>query len=641
LLHWTPDANKAEGQAQFDYLSRLGDQLTELQQRLTLTDQGEIKAVGIVGSDVYDTLLILQALHPKLPDVVFFTTDLDARFLNPRERAWTRELLVASGYGLKLGSKLQGGIPAFRESEQTAQFAAALAALGNTNLTHLDWVRPRLYEIGNGVAVDWSKTNLLLGGTNESQVWLHPRTPSQFKGDPVAMRKLKAIIVAALIILLGLARFWLPLRRLSFGLSDYLNEPLNFSAEDFGDGSGFRSGIEISNLRSQRLIFFWILAIVTLFALNVLGYHIWRDTFWLPAGEPFSLTNGVSAWPGEIIRLLAASLAVCFSGELYFTMREVYFVLTRQFRLKIPDPKMADPKKKPLWFKLKRQGSFYFHSWKALAPGSQVDVSNLWENHYENGRFWCRMARIIGPFLVYVLSLFIIVHFLLGEDFFSSVRGNTCRWWDFGLTLAANCGFIVLALLTIDSAILTRHLIFSLGQQSVNYPETTRNHFRGEKPNINKNFLDDWIGLQLIVEITEHVGKLVYYPTGILLLLLFARNGWWDNWSFPPVHILIFIFNLLLSLASVFILQRTAKDLKTNVEMRLAAEVKRLRVETAGSEIKKQATADAQLLQEMQSLRRGAFVPFWENPILTALFASSGGITILQLLIWFFGRYRT
>jgi hypothetical protein len=149
LRKWAPDANKAEGQAQFDYLGRLGDQLEELEERLQ-RENGRVKiAVGIVGSDVYDTLLILQALRHRFPHFLFFTTDLDARFWHPREMKWSRNLIVASAYGLMLHPDLQGGIAPFRDSTQTAQFAAALAALGNTDLACLTNVPPRRFEIGN------------------------------------------------------------------------------------------------------------------------------------------------------------------------------------------------------------------------------------------------------------------------------------------------------------------------------------------------------------------------------------------------------------------------------------------------------------------------------------------------------------
>ena len=155
LRKWSPDANKAEGSAQFDYLSRLGDRLADLEK--DLSKQGEhIKAIGVVGTDVYDILLILQALRHQFPNALFFTMDLDARFWHPREQSWSRNLLVTSGYGLRLDPKLQISVPPFRDSSQTAQFAAALAALGHPGLRKLTCVPPRRFEIGKRDVVDLS-----------------------------------------------------------------------------------------------------------------------------------------------------------------------------------------------------------------------------------------------------------------------------------------------------------------------------------------------------------------------------------------------------------------------------------------------------------------------------------------------------
>ncbi len=65
---------KSVGQSQYDYLRRMGK---------VLARQEKLRAVGVLGSDVYDKLLVLEALHDLLPDVVFFTTDLDARYFYP------------------------------------------------------------------------------------------------------------------------------------------------------------------------------------------------------------------------------------------------------------------------------------------------------------------------------------------------------------------------------------------------------------------------------------------------------------------------------------------------------------------------------------------------------------------------------
>jgi hypothetical protein len=68
----------AEGQSQYDYLLRLADELKERDAEFRRTDGGHIAAIGVLGSDVYDKLLILQALRPEFPEALFFTTDLDA-----------------------------------------------------------------------------------------------------------------------------------------------------------------------------------------------------------------------------------------------------------------------------------------------------------------------------------------------------------------------------------------------------------------------------------------------------------------------------------------------------------------------------------------------------------------------------------
>ena len=63
---------------QFDYLLRLAHALGTQDARLR--EHGHaIRAVGVIGNDPYDKLLVLQALRPQFPDAVFFTNDLDAR----------------------------------------------------------------------------------------------------------------------------------------------------------------------------------------------------------------------------------------------------------------------------------------------------------------------------------------------------------------------------------------------------------------------------------------------------------------------------------------------------------------------------------------------------------------------------------
>jgi len=131
----------ADGDSQFDYLRRLAARLSELDREIrTQTEnpaEHPIKAIGVLGSDPYDKLLVLEAMHERFPDALFFTNGIDARFLHPDKNKWARNLVMISGFGLELHRKLQRDIPPFRDSAQTAYFLAtemALARMGDPSL---------------------------------------------------------------------------------------------------------------------------------------------------------------------------------------------------------------------------------------------------------------------------------------------------------------------------------------------------------------------------------------------------------------------------------------------------------------------------------------------------------------------------
>ena len=144
---------KSVGQSQYDYLRRMGK---------VLARQEQLRAVGVLGSDVYDKLLVLEALHDLLPDVVFFTTDLDARYFHPAYSNWSRNLVVVSSLGLELAPRYQKAIPPFRSVYQPSLFLAVQKALEFNGAPpkqrdfDLMLDRPRIFETGIGEAYDIS-----------------------------------------------------------------------------------------------------------------------------------------------------------------------------------------------------------------------------------------------------------------------------------------------------------------------------------------------------------------------------------------------------------------------------------------------------------------------------------------------------
>jgi len=312
----------AEGMGQFDYLRRLADQVRERDSRLQQKGEGKIKAIGILGSDVYDKLLILQALKPEFPDALFFTTDLDALLLSSAKSKYARNLIVASGYDLRLCDALQSDIPPFRSAYQTSVFLSTRIAVrngtqpkdsnqnaeANTRTALKRWMNEaRLFEVGRTGALALPAINV-----NSEAEGDHDRGASQrhscdsdiLECDSVMPQiaalypELKAgsLVSAGLlgaIILFCVILSSHGLRRLCFAQQGY--------------------AIGLPRLNSARLVWLILLGLLAL----VLSFGF--CTAW-PAiagfltqhgvGEPMTLFEGVSVWPTILLRALSLGMCV-------------------------------------------------------------------------------------------------------------------------------------------------------------------------------------------------------------------------------------------------------------------------------------------------------------------------------------------
>jgi hypothetical protein len=130
-------ADRPEGRNQADYLRRLATTLQDLDRELRnrkpeYKPSEGLKAIGLLGSDVYDKLELLKALRPVFPQAVFFTNNLEARLAHADEWSEAHNLVVVSARDLSLidPDQIVQRVPPFRDSGQTALFEATLEALG-------------------------------------------------------------------------------------------------------------------------------------------------------------------------------------------------------------------------------------------------------------------------------------------------------------------------------------------------------------------------------------------------------------------------------------------------------------------------------------------------------------------------------
>jgi hypothetical protein len=133
ILSQQQQGEKADGDAQLDYIVRLAQFLEAQDARLRERGGRRIIAVGLAGSDVYDKLTLLRGLRPRLPEAVFFTTDLDAVLCTGDQFKYARNLLVASPYSLTPAPGGTEGLltrfPPFRDTYQSGVYRVCQAVM--------------------------------------------------------------------------------------------------------------------------------------------------------------------------------------------------------------------------------------------------------------------------------------------------------------------------------------------------------------------------------------------------------------------------------------------------------------------------------------------------------------------------------
>ncbi len=265
--------NPPIGSAQFDYLQRLAEQIKKTHK--DPDPRKRIKAVGVFGSEFYDKLIIFQALRREMPNIVLFTTDLDAQMFHLNHWRWTRNLIVASHFDLKLGETNQSQFPPFRDSLQTALYV--------DTMNYAKKIIPKK----------------IIPKTNNEQA----------NGNSSADAKNNS----SLIFEIG--------RNGPVHLKDTQDEQKTGSIHLFDDDSNTKHLIET----------LWVLAVVSVILILTLQQilpHSSTLIIWLllttglafyftfeaitDEGEPFSFTDGVSLWPTILLRFLSCSLAIAF-----------------------------------------------------------------------------------------------------------------------------------------------------------------------------------------------------------------------------------------------------------------------------------------------------------------------------------------
>ena len=583
------DVKKLEqpiGKSQYDYLRRLADATYHLNRRLLANDGGEIKAIGVMGSDFYDKYLVLQALRQEFPGLIFFTTDLDARFLHPDNIKWTRNVVVASNFGLSLREDLQGEIPPFRDNYQTSTFLTVLRVF-NKKWPNLKPPLPKefvdkltqekpdrslspqlVFEIGRRRAVCLTDTT----GT------VHPPRDQIERGIwyyiTIALIAVLALLVISFIIL-----------------------PAYDLAKQFP-----------SMVRKHKLT----TAVVAVLVLACgLGVYYMVKIANMVNEEPFSILEGVSVWPTEILRFVAFLLALLFLYLSYKSLSANKKVVDDEFDIKDGEEQHA-----------RRWWNMVFElDWEPEEVKGKRGLRGVWLEYTSRNRERYRIVRLIIIVLLYSALCCLILHINMDRSV-TPVRGPKSYVADQIMLIISGVFLVVLIFYVIDVTRCCRRFITLASEETAALYQS-----RGKVRDKVKNELNL---LHVIAARTNVVSQLIFYPFVVWLIMFAARFDYFDNWTMPYTMAVVISLGAVLAWSCAFLLRRSAEKTRGGAEGRLKQMLRDVKADQNPSQTLTSYIESA--LDEVTSIRAGAFVPFTQHPVLQSLLVPFGGVGGIYLV---------
>ncbi|RKY18401.1 MAG: hypothetical protein DRQ55_13435 [Planctomycetota bacterium] len=598
------------GTSQLDFVRRLTRTLEGISAEADGV-RSRIGAIGIVGTDPYDKQLILQALRARMRGAPVFSTDLDARLLHESQSAWSRNLIVASGFGLELRPELQLNIAPFRSGYQTAAFLATRLAVGGPRILEprrdaaaddsdaqpragARWLpphdsRPRVFEVARNGAVDLTP--------HAFSSPLHPPATAQVP-DSLGI---VAVAIMAICLLLATSRL-IPTLSLLWG-----SPKGKISSDDATHWRRYLLGLLLLTASS--------LGVTAWFLLSVGPQTI--DT-----GEPVALFDGVSIWPTLVVRLLV--LNICLYGIVLGigALDRNAATLERRFGLK------RGQVQKATWRGF-RDGWLWNLGFVSEPRGQgRRSVQTVWDTYRSNSQLRytsLRVGLLVALYMAFAAGLFVVFGFPR-----SPARGEWARMLDQLTLIVSVVALVTLILFIVDVTRECERLVEYLAKRQSSWPPA-KCSARNNRRILDEMAVSELFDVQFVARRTRVVGELIVLPFVALLFTIISRNQLFDGWDWPVSLIVVLGVHALFSICSAVRMRRAAERVRAQSLRRLS---ERLTLHLGGISEESRAMAEQvrQLMEEIAAVSSGAFAPWSRSPALRALLMPFGGVGALALI---------
>jgi hypothetical protein len=486
------------GTSQFDYLRR---QALRLEGRKSRNREKQVAAVGILGSDIYDKMLVLQAVRPELPSAIFFTTDLDALYLEREMQPYTRNLVVASADDLEANRGQAGArwrLPPMRDSYQSVLVKEVQKILISPAKPDATPKLGHIYEIAPGKSIDLDP-----GGQGAAEL--------DRSGGLLQL----------------LASWWLNVIIFVIALGNAFLILWAISTRRTGKRLIKQSKPRAPMKRSAGRVICVEITPACIFLLFLL-YKLWWSDAPLLLGEPLNL--GVSIWPSVMIRLLAFIVAILLL--LIASHSFVIYGALEKAKLREALPEGLTFPCQPDWKKAPTTKTFDALLEELISPEARV-------------------RRIIAASVIYLL-----ISFVLFRIWPPTVPGRGA--WPlliekivlaFGVSL-----YIIHLIFCID---LHRSALRLLRALSACYAPSAR-----QPLDVGRNTPAIFAALGTL---TSVIGRTLLYPLTVLILIILSRLPLFDNWVMTPSLTVTFALGALLLVAASLVLWLEGARLKNTV----------------------------------------------------------------------------
>lgn len=602
---------RPEGESQIDYLRRLALHLQDREKEV-----GRIGAIGVLGNDYYDKLLVLQALRPAFPDAVFFTTDLDAAMLHEKDNPYTRNLIVASGYGLSLNPVIQKDIPPFRDSYQSAAYLAAqLVSSKDAHLLDISalikpWLEPQLFEIGRNAAVPLLQVRNAAVPIAQAPEQVQCKHLLDCNNPHVGAST--TYDISPYVVPLGILVAWI---------------------------MGMVSGL-IRHHQSR----YWLAVFLLSMAASLLAK---LDV----GGEPLVWLQGVSIWPSEFLRIAAFALALILIFRSMRQLRETREQLNQGYfnRHVIANAQAAPVLKhrKPWWWLMHllaewraclvtlRQLLVRCCEFRPTQRKTELSAEVIWDSYNRDSHDTDTPSFLRLPYWfnggVFIASMLLLGGVLgwMGLPMPKSpIRGDYAFYSNLLVIICVVLSFQSLLFLAVYESFraiwLARALLgptrWPAAAISAYWPVAA-----GSAKHCN---LDAWLDVRFIATVTEPVQRIIFYPFPVLVLMILARSSLFDRWHIPVILWVIFLTSILLIVLAALRLRWSAEAVRNHSVERLSDQY----LQAKACEEKELAEQIAAMLSQIKELKTGAFAPLSHQPLVKAVLTIAGSVSGIALL---------